>query len=133
MELKYPNKNWSKIWTNISNKILTTEVQVAWYGVINNIVSTNVKLYSIGLSVINACPKCNNIDSLYHRFNYSGYNDIWNDIRQQIAFIKRSDGREITITNLFFPDEVSFPTQRNNVIVWLLGTFVNYVINKSRK
>lgn len=76
MELKYPNKNWGKIWTNINNRILTTDVQASWYRVINNVVSTNEKLYSIGLSATNECPKCKHLDSLSHRFICSGYKNI---------------------------------------------------------
>lgn len=129
MEIKHPDRKWKVIWKNISNKLLPTAVQTAWYGVVNNIVSTNEKLFSIGLCATNLCSKCNGIDTLQHRFICDGYAAIWKEITAQIAFLKRSDGREITIQLLFFPEEVYFPQQKTNAILWILGHYFNYVIN----
>lgn len=133
MQVKFPNKNWKNYWRNINNKLLPTETQVAWYRVINNIVSTNEKLFSIGLSETNKCTNCNEIDTLNHRFLCKGYREIWQELKHQVSLLKRTDGREIDLNYIFFPENVSFPPQKNNVILWLFAHYIWYVINRKRK
>lgn len=129
MVLKYPTKNWKRIWTNISNKVLSSDIQATWFRVVNDVVATNEKLYSIGLSDTNICISCNAIDTLAHRFACSGFADIWRKVKQQVAFLDRSDGREINVDHLLFPGAVYFPAQKTNVVMWLFGHYIHYVIN----
>lgn len=129
MEQMYQNQNWKYIWKNIHNKVLLTDAKAAWYKVVNNIVCTNDRLCDIGLSNTNVCQKCHAVDTINHRFVCQGYKNIWDIVRKHIAFLKGSDGSEITINNIILPQNVSSPEQKNNAIVWLLGHYINYVIN----
>lgn len=129
VELKYNNVTWSIVWKNISLKIHSSEVLSSWYTVINNVVPTNEKLNRIGLSDTPNCIKCGLIDTLKHRFTCSGHLLNWKWVRKRLAFLTRSSENNFTTDILLWPDTAFYPQTKNNTVMWLLGHYVNYIIN----
>lgn len=128
--LKYPIVNWAAVWKNINLSCLSSDVVSSWYKVVNNIISTNDRLYAIGRSETNLCSKCQLVDTIQHRFTCGGHMDNWNWIRGSVALLSRSSPDYISSELIYRPQIAYYPTTKNNAIHWLMGKYISYVINK---
>jgi len=50
--------NWSLVWDNLHNVILPDGARSAWYRVIHDIITTNVRLHRIRLTDTEICTHC---------------------------------------------------------------------------
>lgn len=131
IELQHTNVNWKIVWENLNLKIHSSEVISSWYKVINNVVSTNEKLNRIGLSDTDKCTKCGLIDTLKHRFTCCGQLLNWKWVRKRIALLARTNENHYTTDILLWPDTKFYPKTKNNTVMWMLGHYVNYIINRN--
>lgn len=129
IERKFPEYNWKVIWHNISFTGLDFAAISAWYRLVNNIVATNDRLYSIGKCETNLCIKCNLVDTVIHRLTCSGQLKNWYWLRDSIALLTRSSPDYISSEILYRPQIKYYPQAKNNAVHWIMGKFVSYVIN----
>lgn len=129
IEVKYTGIAWSTVWNNISSKVLSSDARTAWYKAVNNIISTNERLFAIGLSDTNLCSKCHLIDTVPHRFMCGDRVVNWKWTSEKIAKLTRTSADNISPDILYRPQESYFPKQKNNAVIWLLGKYISYVLN----
>lgn len=129
--LKQPSINWQIVWKNLSLPIHSSEVVSTWYKVVNQLIATNEKLYHIGLSNTDKCLQCGLVDTVLHRFTCGGHVDSWRWVRKRLALLTRSSETSYTTEILLWPDTAFYPATKNNTVMWMLGNYVAYSVNKT--
>jgi hypothetical protein len=67
-----PTIDWPLVWGNIHNVLLPDSAGSAWYMVIHDIITTNVRLDRIRLMEAENCAKCGRQDTILHRLTNVG-------------------------------------------------------------
>lgn len=129
VETKYPLVRWNTVWKNLSLKLHSTDVVSSWYKVVNNLIATNEKLHKIGISDTDKCLKCGLVDTLIHRFTCGNRLQHWKWVQTKLGLLTRSSATSYTTEILLWPDVKFYPAKKNNTVMWLLGNYVNYVVN----
>lgn len=130
METKYAQIRWDKVWKNINNKFLDTDIRSTWYKVVNETIATKEKLHRIKLADTDKCRDCDLIDTLQHRCICGENTKIWEWCRRKLALIGRTTIKEITPSTMLHPDYDYFPMTKQNMWTWLAGHTIHYIINK---
>jgi len=102
-------------------------VKSTWYQAIHDILPTNERLATIGLTDTSSCVHCGNLNSLQHRIVACGEDPvIWHWTRTRIAAILRMDPRRVPVEWTLRPDFQLWPPQRQATVLWILGHLVAY-------
>lgn len=128
LENKYPACNWKRIWANIHNTILPTDVRSKWYDVVTETVPTQEKRHRINLAQTPLCASCHEIATVAHIFTCRDQVHIWNWTRKKLAVLNRTAPHTITITSLLRPDFRLFTDAKHNSYIWLAGHFIYYML-----
>jgi hypothetical protein len=122
---KYPAVDWNRIWCNLHTSGLSSFIKSTWNAAINDILSTHDRLAEIHLVPTNACPRCNNPDSVIHRVTYCGDGPLqctWT--KQKLGFILRMDPKHIPKEWMIYSALHLWPPQRHSAALWILVHFV---------
>jgi hypothetical protein len=84
IETMYPNTQWTRVWKNLQEVWTTDAIRASWYKVIDDILSTNIRLARINLSDGDRCRLCGRRDTLIHRLTVCMERKvIWDWTRRQ--------------------------------------------------
>lgn len=93
---KWPDTDWPSVWKNVHEAPVSAEIKVTWYKVINDIIPTRTRLYSIRLAQTDQCENCAKEDTMEHRLTECDLTiREWKRTRKLIATILRTDWRRI--------------------------------------
>ena len=109
-------------------------VKSTWYQAIHDILPTNERLATIGLTDTSSCVHCGNLNSLQHRIVACGEDPvIWHWTRTRITAILRMDPRRVIVEWTLRPDFQLWPPQRQTAVIWILAHLVAYSLQSSRR
>lgn len=82
----YPQVNWNRVWTNITNKLIPAKLKTSWFKAVHDIYPTNLRLYKIKRSQTMLCSICAQIDTVTHRLTECNkVKEIWHKIQHIIS------------------------------------------------
>ena len=131
---RWSNTDWATVWTNVHEAPVPTTVKVTWYKVINDIIPTRARLFTIRLAQTDQCEHCPKSDTMLHRLTECELTTIiWERTRQLIATILRTDWRRIPEDWLMRPTIKLWPPKRHRAVLWMLATYVRYCTQRHRE
>ena len=117
--------DWSLMWGNLHNVILSGGARSAWYLVIHDTIPTNMRLHRIRLKGTEKCTQCGRRDTVLHRLTECGLRqEIWEWIRTRIAGIQRTDPKRIPNEWLLRLCVKLWPWHRQEATLWFLVSMV---------
>ena len=123
-----PAIDWSLVWGNLHNVILSYGVRSAWYLVIHGTIPTNMRLHRIRLKGTEKCTQCGRRDTVLHRLTECGLRqEIWEWIRTRIAGIQRTDPKRIPNEWLLRLCVKLWPWHRQQATLWFLVSMVFFM------
>ena len=129
----WPNTDWQIVWENVHEAPVSTAVKVTWYKVINDIIPTRTRLYTIRLSQTDQCEHCAKPDAMRHRLTECDLTIMdWERARKFIATILRTDWRRIPTEWLLRPTIKLWPPKRHRAVLWMLAIYVMYCMQRQR-
>jgi hypothetical protein len=131
---KYPDTDWARVWNNMNNGIITEKTKSTWYAVIHDILPTHDRLVKVQITPTDACPVCEQTDSVLHRITECGEGAVTrNWTRKKIGLILRTDPKNIPRTWTTRPEFYHWPKQKQNAVIWMITTLVAYRMEKHRR
>jgi hypothetical protein len=124
IETTYPNTQWTRARKNLQDVWTTYAIRAAWYKVIHDIVSTNVRLARIKLSDTDRCRLCGRRDTLIHRLTVCMEMDIWDWTLRQIGLMLHTDPKNIPPEWTIMPSFGMGPPQKRRAILWVLAHMI---------
>ena len=125
----HPSADWERILTNLHACWTTKAVNIDWYVMIQDILSTNERLHKIRLVDSPLCGHCGEPDTVQHRVTPCGEGArIWLWTKRRIAWILRIDPVH-TPPDRTRPQFRIWPAQRHRAVLWILAQMVWYRIN----
>jgi hypothetical protein len=125
IQRKFPEKEWGRVWGNLHDSPIQDTLKSTWYYVIHDIIATRSRLADTS-----QCPTCGDIDTITHRITECGETPvIWNRTSQMLAYILRTDRRNIPKTWPICPDFQLCPQQKRAVVLWFLAELVHYQVH----
>ena len=121
---------WDKVWKNINNNVLSSQVRSVWFKIVHDVIPTNSRLYKIKLKTEPICEQCLQEDTILHRLTKCRkVQGFWKYVRRKIAILLRTGEDNILGNIVTFPDfDIPFPNKRN-ALVWFIGNYCNFIIN----
>ena len=127
--LSHPEEDWGQLWVNLTQCWSTQAVKITWYKVIHDIFPTNECLHRISLADTPLCGNCGSLDTIQHRITDCGAGaTIWQWTQRRIAWILRTDPRNIPKDWTTHPHFRLWLPQRHRAITWILAQLVWYMI-----
>jgi hypothetical protein len=115
------------VWKNLHDSPISDALKSTWYYVIHFIIPTRTHLAEIKLVDTPQCPTCGDIDTMEHRIRECGEAPvIWNTTRPMLAYILRTDRRNVPTTWPLCPDFRLWPQQKIAAVLWILAQLVHY-------
>jgi hypothetical protein len=128
-----PAVDWSLVWGQSRNIISPDGARSAWYMVIHDIISTNVRLHRIRLMDMDKCTQCRRQDTKLNLLTECRVKqEIWEWTRPRIARVQGTDPRHIPnewFLRSFFK---LWPRQIHQATLRLLASVGCYVVNHCR-
>jgi len=129
----WPNTDWQTVWKNVHEAPVSTAVKVTWYKVINDIIPTLTRLYTIRLSQTDQCEHCAKPDTMRYRLTECDSMIMdWERTRKLIATILGTDLRRISTEWLVRPTIKLWPPKRHRAVLWMLAMYVRYCMQRQR-
>jgi hypothetical protein len=130
--LLWPNTDWTQIWKNVHEMLVSATVKVTWYKASHDIIPTHERLHKIRLVPTDLCRQCNRKDTLPHRLIDCGGPQMWEWTLRCIAIMLRIDWRNIPSDWLLRSSFKLWPPPRYRAVLWLLDNFVVFRLNTRR-
>ena len=128
---KHPEVDWQPVWRNIHTSRLTNTTISIRYAAIHDILPSNDRLAAVHLVPKSACSSCQNQDSVLHRITECSDGPLqWTWTKQKLSRILRIDYKRILKEWTIYPDIRIWPPQHQTAVLWILGQFVSYRIQK---
>ena len=126
--------DFERIWTNLHECWTTEAVNINWYVVIQDILSTNERLHQIRLVDSPLCGHCGEPDTIQHIVTACGEGArIWLWTKRRIAWILCIDPAHIRRNWTRRTQFRLWPHQRHRAMLWILAQIVWYRIKKSSR
>jgi hypothetical protein len=134
IERKFPDVQWSKVWTNVHTAPVDVELKDTWYRAINDILPTNNRLADAQIVNSDTCIACAQRDTVCHRINSCGACPVlWNRTRTMMGYMMRTDPRHIPQRWILHPDFLLWPAQKHSAVLWLMAHLVHYCLQGGRR
>ena len=132
---KNPNILWDKVWKNITSKVLTAEVQSAWYKAVHDLIPTRLRLHRIQMSPDDRCQKCNlNVpDSLQHRLTGCKQSkQIWRILAAHLTVLYQTGLEGIQPNILLYPQFTFRNKEKLQRVTYLIAQTVFFLTSQDR-
>ncbi|KAJ4440226.1 hypothetical protein ANN_08365 [Periplaneta americana] len=130
----YPQVNWNRVWTNITNKLIPAKLKTSWFKAVHDIYPTNLQLYKIKRSQTMLCSICAQIDTVTHRLTeYNKVKEIWYKIQHIISIWLNTPYTSIQPSMITQPDFHYLPSQKHNAVIWIISNVVFLIMDYNRE
>ena len=106
------------MWDNVGKTFPPEDLQSTWCTVVHDIFPNRVQLFKIHLHATDACPRCDQTDTLIHGVTTCGaVTDIWQWTRIAVVMMMRIAPRYVPCLWLVFPNLALWPKAKHNAIL----------------
>lgn len=123
VQAKAPDADWTRVWANVGEVTLPTDVRDSWWTAVHDLVATRDRLHRIGRSETRTCPTCRLPDTLRHRVTACGdVRTAWGWARKTLS---RMLGVTATVRTLLQPDFDHPNHERRAAAAWIAAHTVH--------
>lgn len=130
MQAKAPDAYWPRVWANVGEVTLPTDVRDSWWTAVHDLVATRDRLHRIGRSETRTCPTCRVPDTLHHRVTACGdARTAWGWARMTLT---RLLGVTATVRTLLRPDFDHANHERRAAAAWVAAHTIHFSTTATR-
>lgn len=120
--------NWSRVWSNYTNAVLTERQKELWYLVVHDIIPTNKRLFDLNMKEYPDCDTCGSVDTILHRITECGQMATWWEWTIRMLVARCDIPINYFNINWFLRPEFTLqPSEKHTFVLWVLATVMEFV------
>jgi hypothetical protein len=125
-QCRNPNIDWSKVWKNINNKILSSQARSTWFRLVNNKLPLKVTLFNQNRIASPVCTECNQYaETVVHKYtNCNSTSILW---RYVINQIQQKTNKQLSFDQIAFPELNNMRMADKKYVLKIFANFLIYV------